>query len=181
MQLAELVPEDLKSAVLTARWEQQLDKISKGESIDRHFIGEMYKYASKLVANVIASEANYVHDNITREKCPDCGKFLLAVKGKRGQMLVCSDRECGYQKSIAIQTNARCPNCHKKLELRGEGEKKIFACVCGFREKLSDFEKKKQNKGMSKREVQKYLNNQKSEHPGSSALTDQLAKWLEQN
>ncbi len=181
MQLAELVPEDLKSAVLTARWEQQLDKISKGESIDSHFISGMRKYASKLVANVIASDATYVHDNITREKCPNCGKFLLAVKGKRGQMLVCPDRECGYRKSIAVQTNARCPNCHKKLELRGEGEKKIFACACGFREKLSDFEKKKQNKGMSKREVQKYLNNQKSEHPSSSALADQLAKWLEQN
>lgn len=181
MQLANLVPDDLKSATLTARWEQQLDKISKGKSQDSSFINEMRGYASKLVSNVIASDCTYVHENITREKCPDCGKFLLTVKGKRGQMLVCPDRECGYRKSVSLQTNARCPNCHKKLEMRGEGDKKIFACVCGFREKMSDFEKRRQEKGLNKRDVQKYLQNQQAPSSGNSALADQLAKWKEKN
>ena len=34
-------------------------------------------------------------------------------------------------------TNARCPECNKKLELSGEGEGKTFICSCGHREKLS--------------------------------------------
>lgn len=34
---------------------------------------------------------------------------------------------------------------------------------------------------MNKHEIQKYFNNQKSEHSGSSAPADQRAKWLEQN
>ena len=54
-------------------------------------------------------------------------------------MLVCPDRECGYRKSVTQVTNARCPNCFKKMELRGEGENQMFACVCGYREKLSAF------------------------------------------
>lgn len=181
MQLVEIVPEDLKSAELTAEWEQQLSLISKGQVRDSAFLSDMRGYASKLVSKVIASDAVYVHDNVTREKCPECGKFLLTVKGKRGQMLVCPDRECGYRKSVSVQTNARCPNCHKKMELRGEGDKKIFACICGYREKLSDFEKKRQDKGLNKREVQKYLNNQTNHSSGNSALADQLAKWMAQD
>lgn len=180
VQLIKLVPQDLKSAELTAAWEQQLALISKGQAQDGAFLKEMRGYASRLVSSVIASNAVYVHDNVTREKCPECGKFLLAVKGKRGQMLVCPDRECGYRKSVAIQTNARCPNCHKKMELRGEGDKRIFACICGYREKLSDFEKKRQDKGLNKREVQNYLKNQEKQSPGTSALAEQLAKWMAQ-
>ena len=40
-------------------------------------------------------------------------------------MLVCQDRECGYRETIARLSNARCPNCHKKMEIikKGEGAK----------------------------------------------------------
>ena len=41
--------------------------------------------------------------------------------------------------SVMQTTNARCPNCFKKMELRGEGDNQMFACVCGYREKLSAF------------------------------------------
>lgn len=181
-QLIGLVPPDLKSAALTAQWEQRLQRISKGQESLPAFLAEMRKYASSLVSQVIASDAAYVHDNITREKCPDCGKFLLDVNGKRGRMLVCPDRECGYRRSLSVQTNARCPNCHKKLELRGEGEQKMFTCICGYRERLSDFEKRKKAAGANKSDVRKYLEQQKKEQAsrGNSALADQLAKWKAQ-
>lgn len=179
-QLIGIVPPDLKSAALTAQWEQRLQLISKGQASLPGFVEEMRKYASSLVGQVVASDAAYVHDNVTREKCPDCGKFLLDVNGKRGRMLVCPDRECGYRKSLSIQTNARCPNCHKKLELRGEGDQKTFTCICGYRERLSDFEKRKQAAGANKNDVRKYLEKQKKEQApqGNSALADQLAKWM---
>lgn len=178
IQLIGIVPEDLRSAELTARWEQKLTLISRGQANDRDFVKDMRKYASSLVTEVKNSEATYTHDNITKSKCPDCGKYLLEVKGKKGNMLVCPDRECGYRKSTSMTTNARCPNCHKKMEMRGEGDKKIFMCICGYREKLSDFEKRKSSAGANKRDVQNYLRNQKEES-GSSALAEQLAKWLE--
>jgi len=181
-QLIGLVPPDLKSAALTAQWEQRLQRISKGQESLPAFLIEMRKYATSLVRQVIASNAAYVHDNVTREKCPDCGKFLLDVNGKRGRMLVCPDRECGYRRSLSVQTNARCPNCHKKLELRGEGEQKMFTCICGYRERLSDFEKRKKAAGANKSDVRKYLERQQKEQAsrGNSALADQLAKWKAQ-
>ena len=123
-QLVSIVPPDLKSAELTAKWEQKLKLIEKGQISDAAFISEMREYASRLVKEVTASDAKFTHDNVTREKCPECGKYLLDVNGKKGRMLVCPDRECGYRKGVSVITNARCPNCHKKLEMRGEGENK---------------------------------------------------------
>lgn len=180
-QLIGIVPPDLKSAELTAKWEQQLSLIAESKANDRKFIEEMRGYASSLVQAVKSSTAEYKHDNITREPCPQCGKYLLEVNGKKGKMLVCQDRDCGYRKSISVITNARCPECHKKLEMRGEGDKKAFFCVCGYREKLSDFEKRKESSGAGKRDVAKYMQQQAKQKPAGNALADQLAKWMEEN
>lgn len=180
-QLIGIVPPDLKSAELTAKWEQQLSLIAEGKANDRKFIEEMRGYASSLVQAVKSSTAEYKHDNMTREPCPQCGKYLLEVNGKKGKMLICQDRDCGYRKSISVITNARCPECHKKLEMRGEGDKKAFFCVCGYREKLSDFEKRKESSGAGKRDVAKYMQQQAKQKPAGNALADQLAKWMEEN
>ena len=180
VQVVGLAPADLRSPLLTARWERRLGDIAQGREKEGAFVAEMRRYAAGLVAQVKASDATYRHDNVSREKCPDCGKFLLNVQGKRGKMLVCPDRECGYRRSVTQTTNARCPNCHKKMELRGEGDKQMFACVCGYREKLSDFKKKREGGSAGKRDVQKFLQAQQEEK-GPSALAEQLAKWMEQN
>lgn len=179
-QLIKIVPPDLKSATLTAQWEQQLQNISRGTASMKKFIGEMREYASELVSTVIASNAQYTHDNMTKEKCPVCGKYLLEVNGKKGKLLVCQDRECGFRKGLTQTTNARCPNCHKKLELRGEGEKKIFACVCGYREKLSDFNKRRANDGAGKHDVLSYMRKQEKEsQPQNNAMADLLKGWFD--
>ena len=182
VQVVKLAPADLRSAALTARWEGRLGAIAQGKEREAHFVEEMRQYASHLVSEVKASDASYTHDNQTRTPCPDCGKYLLRVKTKRGEMLVCPDRECGYRRSVKQTTNARCPNCHKRMELRGEGEKQMFACVCGYREKLSDFKKRREKAGGGKRDVRRYLEQQaRQEETGNSALAAQLAKWMERN
>lgn len=178
-QLVELAPQELRSAALTAQWEDRLARIAKGQERDTKFVEEMRAYATKLVAQVKASDAKYTHDNQTRKTCPDCGKFLLLVKGKRGEMLVCPDRECGYRKSVTQTTNARCPNCFKKMELRGEGENQMFACVCGYREKLSAFKQRREQAGAGKRDVAKFMQQQKPEQSVNTGMADALAKWLE--
>lgn len=174
IQLIDMVPTDLKSPELTAKWEQRLTMISTGKAAPVEFINEMRSYASTLVSNVIASNASYRHDNMTREKCPECGKYMLEVNGKKGRMLICQDRACGYRKSLAIISNARCPECHKKMEIRGEGENKSFYCSCGYREKLEAFSKRK-GEQVNKKDVVKYLRQQEDENI-NSALADALAK-----
>ena len=169
-QVVELAPSDLRSAALTAQWEARLGDIARGREQEQRFVGEMRRYAARLVSEVKASDAVYRHDNVTREKCPDCGKFLLAVQGKRGKLLVCPDRECGHRRSVTQTTNARCPNCHKKMELIKKGEEEIFVCSCGYKEKLSAFKKRreKEGAGVSKKDVQRYLKNQQTESVGNS-------------
>ena len=121
-QLLDLAPADLKSPELTAKWEKTLTDISKGKSKKNDFINQMKNYSKTIVKEIKNSENKFKHDNLTRNKCPNCGKFMLEVNGKRGKMLVCEDRECNTRKLISQTTNERCPNCHKRLELKGEGE-----------------------------------------------------------
>lgn len=175
IQLINIVPSDLKSPELTGKWEQQLSLISKGKTNSAAFVAEMRNYATKLVKDVTSSNEVFKHDNVTREKC-ECGKYLLEVNGKKGKMLVCPDRECGFRKSISQVSNARCPQCHKKMEIRGEDENKSFYCSCGYREKLDAFKKRK-GEQVNKKEVAKFLNHQEKSEPINSALADALAKW----
>ena len=173
-QLVRIVPRELKSAALTANWEQQLGLIAQNKVKAEKYIGDMRGYASKLVSQVIASSEKYIHDNLTREKCPDCGRQLLDVNGKKGRMYVCPDRDCGYRKSVSTITNARCPNCHKKMELRGEGEKRSFFCGCGHRERLSDFEGNRSQAGANKRETERFLQQQHQERREERATLGDL-------
>lgn len=177
-QLLDLVPEELKSPTLTGEWEQKLEAIANGKLKKEIFIAEMKKYTKEIVSDIKSSNKKYKHDNISTKSCPDCGKPMLEVNGKKGKMLVCQDRECGHRKNVARVTNARCPQCKKKLELRGEGEGQIFVCKCGYREKLSAFEARRKKEGggkVDKKSVQQYLKKQnKEEEPINNAFADLL-------
>lgn len=179
-QVLELAPEGLTSPELTARWEQELADIAKGKAKKKDFEAEIRNYTVDIVKDITASSKTYRHDNLTNKKCPECGKLMLEVNHKNGRMLVCQDRACGYRKTLSRVTNARCPQCHKKMELVGEGENKRFTCVCGYREKLSAFEKRKQESGggVSKKDVNKYMNKMKKEakEPVNNAFAEAFAK-----
>lgn len=179
-QVLELAPEGLTSPELTARWEQELADIAKGKAKKKDFEAEIRNYTVDIVKDITASSKTYRHDNLTNKKCPECGKLMLEVNHKNGRMLVCQDRACGYRKTLSRVTNARCPQCHKKMELVGEGENKRFTCECGYREKLSAFEKRKQESGggVSKKDVNKYMNKMKKEakEPVNNAFAEAFAK-----
>jgi DNA topoisomerase-3 len=180
-QLIELVPDDLRSPLLTAKWERELDLISKGKLNCKTFIDRMREYSSKLVDDVKSSKDKFTHDNLSGSKCPNCGKYMLEVSGKNGRILVCQDRECGHRENVSRFTNVRCPECHKKLELRGEGEGQIYICTnCAFREKLAAFNKrfKEKDNNLNKKDVAKYMKKMKdeTEEPINNALAEALAR-----
>ena len=179
-QLLKLVPEDLKKPEMTADWELRLTKIAKGQQKKKNFIDNIEKYTKDLIEEIKGGEGQFRHDNMTRTKCPVCGKFMLSVKGKNSRMLVCQDRSCGHREVIARITNARCPKCHKRMELYGKGEDARFICSCGHKEKLSAFEsrRKKEGAGVSKKDVQKYMQKQKKEAaaPLNNAFADAFAR-----
>ena len=165
-QLLKLVPEDLKKPELTAAWELKLGKIARGELKQEAFLSSIRGYTEELISEIKTADGTFRHENITGKKCPRCGKYLLAVNGKNSKLLVCQDRECGYRETLSRTTKARCPNCHKKLEMIVKGEEETFICsTCGYKEKLSAFKKRreKEGAGVNKREVARYLNQQKKE------------------
>ena len=178
-QLLDLAPRDLKTPELTATWENKLIDISKGKLNKDTFIREIKDYSKEIVKEIKNSESKFKHDNLTKNKCPECGKYMLEVNGKKGKMLVCEDRQCNTRKTVSQITNSRCPNCHKKLELKGEGEGRIFTCKCGYREKLSAFNKRKKeekNKA-SKKDINKYLKNQnKNQESFNNPFAEALLK-----
>ena len=81
--------------------------------------------------------------------------------------------------SLMGTSNARCPVCHKKMELKGKGDAQIFVCRCGHKEKLKAFEerRKKEGAGVTKKDVARYLNQQKkeAEEPVNNAFAKALA------
>lgn len=177
LQLIGIVPSDLKEPLLTARWEQNLEAISKGRADKKAFLAEIRTYTKTLVQTVAAENKKYVHDNVTTTPCPLCGKMLLAVNGKKGKLLVCQDRDCSYRQNVSLKTGVRCPNCHKTMELFGEGEKRTYICPCGYREKLSAHQKRRQGEvgGASKHFVRSYLQNQNKQEPKEEKTAMQLA------
>lgn len=179
-QLLSLVPSDLKSPELTASWEMRLQAIAKGKESDKAFMREIEHYTKALIQEIKSADGTFRHDNMTRTKCPKCGKFMLEVNGKHGKMLVCQDRECGHKETISRHTNARCPVCHKKMDLVGKGDGQRFVCTCGHKEKLSSFEdrKKKEGKGASKKDVNNYLRKQAKEvkEPINNAFAEAFSK-----
>ena len=179
-QLLSLVPADLKSPELTAQWELRLQTIARGKESDRKFMAEIEDYTRSLIREIKDADGTFRHDNMTRHKCPQCGKFMLEVNGKHGKMLVCQDRECGYRETISRHTNARCPVCHKKMELVGKGDAQRFVCSCGHKEKLSAFQerKNKEGRGANKRDVANYMKKQAREakEPVNNAFAEALGK-----
>ena len=178
-QLLELVPEDLKKPELTADWEMKLSQIAKGRIRQGDFLHQIRDYTCEIVDEIKTGEGTFRHDNLTNKVCPQCGKKLLAVNGKNSKMLVCQDRECGYRETISRTTNARCPKCHKRMEMYVKGKEEMFVCQCGYKEKLSAFQARRQKEGagVGKRDVQNYLRRQQKEanEPVNNAFAQALS------
>lgn len=179
-QLLELVPEDLKKPELTAAWEMKLSGIAKGSIRKDDFLKNIREYTQEIVGEIKTGDGTFRHENLTNKKCPVCGKRMLAVNGKNSKLLVCQDRECGHRETVSRVTNARCPKCHKKMEMYVKGEEETFICSCGYKEKLSAFKsrREKEGAGVNKKDVQRYLNQQKKEakEPLNNAFADAFAK-----
>jgi DNA topoisomerase III len=181
-QLIELVAEELRSPEVTARWEGELERIARGKGDPRAFMEGIRKQAEKLVRDVKLSEAEYKPHNTTGSKCPECGKTLIEVKGKRGKTLVCSDRECGYRRAAeAPLSNKRCPQCRKRMEIHTGKAGKYAQCrPCNVIEMLEEQGGGGGPRGRAGRKQQAQLAQQFSDNVSlGSSLGDALKAALE--
>lgn len=178
-QLIELVVDDLRSPEMTAKWERELERIAQGKGDAQAFMKSIRELAAKWVSDTIKETKEYKPHNITHSRCPDCGKPLLEIKGKRGKFLVCSDRECGYRRSAEpVKLNKRCPQCRKKMELRTGKKGKFAQCrACNIIEMLDQEGSGKIHRKEEKKLLQKYTNQEKL----TNSLAEKLKEALEKN
>lgn len=174
-KLIDLVPEDLKSPLLTANYETRLKKIAEGKEKDLKFLDDIVEQTKTMVSQIQKSILVYTPDNLTSKKCPECGNLLQEVNNKMGKSLVCTSINCKYRQSILMHTMTKCPNCHKNLDLVGTGDNANYQCSCGFKEKKMTFLKNRileKKKEMSKKEVNNYLKKQENDIPKNNPFSD---------
>lgn len=95
-ELVKVMPEYLKSAVMTAEWENQLLMMEKGQITDTQFMGEIIFLVRKIleVCREIPEEERRRFQT-AREvigKCPVCGCDVFEGK----QNFYCSNRQCDF-------------------------------------------------------------------------------------
>lgn len=95
-ELVKVMPEYLKSAVMTAEWENQLLMMEKGQITDTQFMGEITSLVRKIleVCREIPEEERrrFQMEREVIGKCPVCGCDV--IEGK--QNFYCSNRQCDF-------------------------------------------------------------------------------------
>ena len=112
-ELIRLVPETLKHPELTANWEKRLGKIITGEENKQKFIADIKQSTIDLISKIKSSQLKFEITNMSKEKCPICGKPMMKFTNK----LVCSDRKCGHEtgaeKKIGMRTGRKSRKDHQ--------------------------------------------------------------------
>ena len=95
-ELVKVMPEYLKSAVMTAEWENQLLLMEKGQITDTQFMGEITSLVSKIleVCREIPEEERrrFQTEREVIGKCPVCGCDVFEGK----QNFYCANRQCDF-------------------------------------------------------------------------------------
>lgn len=95
-ELVKVMPEYLRSAVMTAEWENQLLLMEKGQITDTQFMGEITSLVSKIleVCREIPEEERrrFQTEREVIGKCPVCGCDVFEGK----QNFYCSNRQCDF-------------------------------------------------------------------------------------
>lgn len=96
VSLISVVPDEVKSAKLTADWETALQDIEKGKSSADNFINDIENFVSGLVKQYSkkVNENNFSNGKEALGKCPRCGKNIY--EGKMNYYCESGKDGCGF-------------------------------------------------------------------------------------
>ncbi|GAB4553675.1 MAG: type I DNA topoisomerase [Geothermobacteraceae bacterium] len=124
----------------TARMEEKLDAISRGEQPWREVLREFWEPFIKLLEQ---KEQEVSKADVTTEKtgrdCPECGKELVIRLGRRGRFLACSGfPDCRYTEALKngqaeepeepVYSDQTCDKCGARMLIKQGRYGKYLAC-----------------------------------------------------
>ncbi len=123
---------DIVDEKFTFNMEKQLDEVESGEVEWKDVLRQFYP---KLKNELDDAEKNLekinIKEEVTEEKCENCGANLIVKYGPYGKFLACPNfPECRYTRNYFEHTGYKCPTCkeHEIYKLRTKKGRIFYAC-----------------------------------------------------
>ena len=110
---------DIVDLKFTARMEDGLDDIEKGEKGWKQYLADFYGGFETELHNAekaMEGQRIKVPDEVSDEVCPNCGRKLVYKSGRFGRFLACPGfPECSFTMPIVVEMPGKCPACGGRL------------------------------------------------------------------
>ena len=132
---------DVVDLKFTARMEESLDSIEKGNSDWKTVLDDFYggfRESLETAETALEGERIKVPDEESDEVCDVCGRQMVVKSGRFGRFLACPGfPECSFTKPLVIEMPGKCPKCGLRILKRtSRNGYTYYACEklkeCGF-------------------------------------------------
>jgi len=119
---------DVMDLDFTAKMEEELDEVSRGERQWVPMLHHFYGPFEKALATADASMPRVKLEEATDEVCENCGRPMVIKIGRFGRFIACTGfPECKTTRPILKRTGAICPKCGGDIvERRSRGKRRPF-------------------------------------------------------
>jgi DNA topoisomerase-1 len=119
----------------TARMEEELDEIARGEKQWVPVVREFYDPFSEALRTAQRTmEKVELPEETTDERCPECGRPMVVKRSRFGRFLGCSGYpECKATRPLLARIGVACPQCGRDLiQRRSRGRGRLFYGCSGY-------------------------------------------------
>ena len=119
---------DIMDTNFTARMEEELDEVARGERQWVPMLSDFYTPFQKSLEQATEAMPRVKVEETTEEKCEKCGNAMVIKTGRFGRFLACSDYPtCKTTSPILNRIGVTCPTCGGDLvQRRGRGRGRVF-------------------------------------------------------
>jgi len=132
---------DIVDLNFTARMEESLDSVEKGERDWKSVLEDFYTsfaVALEKAEKELEGEHIKIPDEVSDEVCDVCGRRMVVKAGRFGRFLACPGYpECSFTKPLVVEMPGKCPRCGSRILKRtSKNGYTYYACEklkeCGF-------------------------------------------------
>lgn len=112
----------------TANMEKMLDDVADGRMDWKEIVRDFYPDLDKTVQKAQKElESVTIADEVTDEKCENCGRYMVIKYGPRGKFLACPGfPDCRNTKPYLKKTGLKCPKCGSDIVIRKTRKGRIY-------------------------------------------------------